>query len=61
MKITEIREMTTGDLVARRAELQKNTFSLRLSQQTGQLEKPSEIRANRKIVAKIETVLSERK
>lgn len=61
MKIKEIRDLSNAELLTRKNELRKDSFNLRISQQTGQLEKPSQIRANRKIVAQIETVLSERK
>jgi large subunit ribosomal protein L29 len=60
MKIKELRELSTDELVARRRELRKDAFNLRLQQQTGALEKPSVIRLNRREVARIETILTER-
>jgi len=35
MKIKELRELSNEELVARRYELRKDTFNLRLQQQTG--------------------------
>ena len=60
MKIKELRELSNEELVARRYELRKDTFNLRLQQQTGATEKPSVIRISRREVARIETILSER-
>ena len=60
MKIKELREMSNEELVARRYELRKDAFNLRLQQQTGATEKPSVIRISRREVARIETILSER-
>jgi large subunit ribosomal protein L29 len=60
MKIKELREMSNDELIARRRELRKDAFNLRLQQQTGALEKPSVIRLNRREVARIETILTQR-
>jgi len=61
MKIKEIKELSNEELEARKRELRENAFRLRLQGKIGQLEKPSEIRATRRDIARIETVLSERK
>jgi large subunit ribosomal protein L29 len=60
MKIKELRELSREELVARRYELQRDTFNLRLQQLTGSAEKPSVIRLSRREIARIETILSER-
>jgi large subunit ribosomal protein L29 len=60
MKIKELRELSSEELVARRYVLRKDAFNLRLQQQTGAMEKPSVIRTSRREVARIETILSER-
>ena len=60
MKIKELRELSNDELIARRRELRKDAFNLRLQQQTGALEKPSVLRINRREVARIETILTER-
>jgi large subunit ribosomal protein L29 len=60
MKIKELRELSKEELLARRYELRKDAFNLRLQQQTGATEKPSVIRINRREVARIETILTER-
>ncbi|MBW0001016.1 MAG: 50S ribosomal protein L29 [Verrucomicrobia bacterium] len=61
MKIKELRELSNDELIARRQELRRETFNLRLQQQTGALEKPTVLRENRREVARIETILTERK
>jgi large subunit ribosomal protein L29 len=60
MKIKEIKELTKDELVARKRELRQESFHLRLQQQSGQLEKPSQIRAIRREVARVETVLTQK-
>ena len=61
MKLNELRELSNEELISRRDELRRETFNLRLQQQVGTLEKPSVLRSNRKEVARIETILTERK
>jgi len=61
MKIKEIRDLNGEELANRKRDLRQEAFHLRLQQQSGQLEKPSELRAIRREVARIETVLSERR
>ena len=60
MEIKELRELSNDELVSRRQELCKEMFNLRMQQQTGALEKPSVIRFNRREVARIETILTDR-
>ena len=61
MKIKEIKEKSSDELVLRKRELRQETFNLRLQQQGGQMERPSRLRDLRREVARIETVLSERR
>jgi large subunit ribosomal protein L29 len=60
MKIKEIIEMTTDELLTRKRDLRQESLHLRLQQQSGQLEQPSRLRLLRRDVARIETVLSDR-
>lgn len=60
MKIKEIRDLSLEELASRRHKLQEESFHLRIKQQSGQLEKPSEIRAIRREVARFNTILSQR-
>ncbi len=61
MKIVDVRNLTDSELVTRKKEARQEQFNLRLQQQTGALEKPSRLNELRKDVAKLETVLSERR
>ena len=58
MKIKEIRDLSREELKTRKRELKEEIFHLRLQQQSGQLEKPSQIRVLRREIARVETVLT---
>ena len=60
MKIKEIVEMSTDELLTKRRDLRQESLHLRLQQQSGQLEQPSRLRLLRRDVARIETVLTAR-
>ncbi len=60
MKVKEIRELTTEEIVAKIKETKEELFNLRFQQATGNLEKPSRIRDLRHTVARLKTVLRER-
>ena len=60
MKIKEIVEMSTDELLTKKRDLRQESLHLRLQQQSGQLEQPSRLRLVRRDVARIETVLSQR-
>jgi large subunit ribosomal protein L29 len=62
MKITELRELSTDELASKRREFKEEFVThLSLQQQSGQLENPARIRLVRRTVARIETILSERR
>jgi large subunit ribosomal protein L29 len=61
MKIKEIIEMSTDELLTKKRDLRQETLHLRLQQQSGQLEQPSRLRLLRRDVARVETVLSGRR
>ena len=60
MKVKEIRELTTEQIVAKIKECKEELFNLKFQQATGNLEKPSRIRDLRHTVARLKTVLRER-
>jgi len=60
MKIKQIIEMSTDELLTRKRDLRQESLHLRLQQQSGQLEQPSRLRLLRRDVARIETVLCKR-
>jgi len=61
MKAKEIRELTEAEAHAKLRDLRQELFNLRLQQQTARLERPSRMREVRRDVARIETILSERR
>jgi large subunit ribosomal protein L29 len=61
MKIVDARTLTDPELVSKKKEARQEYFNLRLQQSTGALEKPSRLNELRKDVAKLETVMSERR
>ena len=61
MKAKELKELTPEELRHQYEENSKELFNLRVQQSTGQLEKPSRLREVRREVARILTVMNERK
>ena len=61
MKINKIREMSSPDLVKELGELKSELFKLRFSLATNGLDNPMKIGEVKKDIAKINTVLTERK
>lgn len=60
MKTTELREMSEEQLRLTIKESSENLFRLRLQAQTERLDVPSELRRNRRLIARCNTVLRER-
>ena len=61
MKMVEIRKLTTEDLNKKLEENKKELFNLKFASATGSLEKPHRIKELRHEVARIKTVLNERR
>ena len=61
MKISKINEMSSPELEKELAELKNELFKLRFSLATNGLDNPMKIKEVRKDIAKINTVLTERK
>lgn len=61
MKIAEINALSTDELLARAQELRQEKLNLRIQQQGGRLERPSRLTEIRKTLARIETVLTQRR
>ena len=60
MKMKEITELTTDELLTKRRDLRQERLHFRLQQQSGQLEQPSRLRLLRRDIGRIETELSQR-
>ena len=61
LKTNELRKLTTEELTKKVNESKEELFSLRMQKATGMLEKPSRIHELRKLVARINTILNERR
>lgn len=60
-KLQELREKGEADLLSREKELAEQLFALRLQKVTGQLEKPSKVREAKRELARVLTVLGEKR
>jgi large subunit ribosomal protein L29 len=60
MKATELREMSDEQLQLTLKETEQNLFRLTMQAQTERLDAPSELRRNRRLVARIKTVQTQR-
>jgi large subunit ribosomal protein L29 len=61
MKASDLREQTVEELTDKERDLAEQLFALRLQKVTGQLEKPSRVSAVRKDLARVLTVLREKR
>jgi len=61
MKIKEIRELAPAELETTLRTTREQLVQLRLRKQTGQVEKTHELRTLRKDIARLETLLNEKK
>jgi large subunit ribosomal protein L29 len=59
-KIADIRGKTPDELKAMLLELRKEQFNLRFQRATGQLEALSRIKAVRRDIARVKTIMAER-
>ena len=59
-KVTELRDMSDEQIGLTLKEANENLFRLRIKQQTERLDAPSELRRNRRLVARIKTIQSQR-
>jgi len=61
MTAKEIRDLSADEIGAKLRETRDQLLHLRLRKQTGQVEKTHELRNLRKTVARLETVLTQKK
>ena len=59
MKVKEIRELTTAEMLDQEKQLKEELFNLRFQLATGQLENTARIKEVRQSIARIKTVLRE--
>jgi large subunit ribosomal protein L29 len=61
MKAEDVRAKTADELVDQLRDLKKEQFNLRFQRATGQLENSSRVRIVRRDIARIKTVLGQRR
>lgn len=61
LKASQLRDMTENELTQKRSAIKKELFDLRYQVRMGRVEKPHRMRAAKREIARIETVLNERK
>ena len=61
MKAKDLRAKSDEDLRKELLELTREAFNLRMQQGTGQLSRPSQMRQTRRDIARIKTLLNERR
>lgn len=61
VKTKDLRAMSLDELEAKLIEAKKEQFNLRIQQSTGQLQNTAVIRSVRREIAKINTLIAERK
>ncbi|GBD60941.1 50S ribosomal protein L29 [Tetragenococcus halophilus] len=59
MKVKDIRELTTAEVLDQEKQFKEELFNLRFQLATGQLENTARIKEVRKSIARIKTVLRE--
>lgn len=60
MKANKIKEMTSQELNEKMVELKNELFNLRFQLATGQLENPMKIKAIKKDIARVNTILRQK-
>jgi len=60
VKAKDIRKLSANELEAKLGELKEELFNLRFQLATGQLDNPMRIRAVRKEIARVKTIMRER-
>jgi large subunit ribosomal protein L29 len=61
MDVAELRDLSVDDLQARAKELEDQIFRMRLQQSLGQLDAPLKLRFTRRDLARIKTVITEKR
>ena len=61
MKVTEVRDLTIDELQQRAKDMDDQLFRLRIQKSMGQLENPDKLRTVRRDLARIKTVLRQKR
>jgi len=60
MKAKDIRDLTDAELASKEGELKEELFNLRFRLATGQLDNPLAIKAVKKDIARVKTIIRQR-
>jgi large subunit ribosomal protein L29 len=60
MKASDLRSKTAEEITSTMVEIYREQFNLKMQKATGQLSKPDQIKKNRRTIARINTVLTEK-
>ena len=60
MKINELNELTTAEMLEKEKQFKEELFNLRIQLATGQLENTARLKEVRKSIARIKTVLRQK-
>ena len=61
MKTKDIKNLSDDELIAKEKQIKKDLFDMNNQRQVGRIEKPANVRNFRRDIARILTVLNERK
>ena len=61
MKAAELRELTIDELAQKERELKRKVFNLRFQHATGESDAPAELKKARRDVARVKTLLVEKR
>ena len=61
MKVKDIRDLTLAEVSARIAEEREQLMRMKLNNAVSAIEKPSRIRENRRMIARLITILGQKK
>lgn len=61
LKVTELRELSPEELVEKVSSLKKDLMQLRFQHKTGKLERHSAMKEAKKDIARLKTVITEKK
>jgi len=59
MKMTELKDLSMPELVAKSRDLSHELFNLKIQKATSQLEKPARLRLLRRNIARVQTRMSQ--
>ncbi len=59
MKVSEIRELSTEERYRKLTELKEALFNLRFQHETGQLENFQKLKATKRDIARVQTIIQE--